>query len=210
MIDLLLVDDHAIFRAGLRRLLSDERDIDVTGEASSGNDALELIQLHHFDVIILDVNMNGRSGFDTLFAIRADRPKLPVLMLSMYAEPQYAVMALKAQANAYLTKDTIPEELLRAIRQVARGGRYVSPGTAAEVLLRLDRETTPSPHEALSQRERHIMMKIVRGVPLTEIGVQMSLSVKTVSTYRARLLQKLDIGSNAELVQYAMRSGLVD
>jgi two-component system invasion response regulator UvrY len=210
LIDLLLVDDHAIFRAGLRRLISDELDIRVKDEASTGNEALEKLRSHHFDVVILDINMAGRSGLDTLAAIRADSGRQPVLMLSMYIEPQYAVMALKADANAYLTKDTVPSELIVAIRRVANGGRYVSPGTAAEVQMRLAREDAPAPHNSLSQREHHIMLKIVRGQSLTEIGVQMSLSVKTVSTYRTRLLEKLGITSNAELVQYAMRKGLVD
>ncbi len=210
MIDLLVVDDHAIFRAGLRRLMSDETDIRVTGEAASGNEALEMIRSRHFDVVILDINMAGRSGLDTLGAIRAEQPRLPVLMLSMYLEPQYAVMALRARANAYLTKDTDPDELTTAIRRVASGGHYVSQGSAVEVLMRMGQDDEHALHEALSQRERHIMMKIVRGHSLTDIGVQMSLSVKTVSTYRSRLLQKLGIASNAELVQYAMRNGMVD
>ena len=211
MIDLLVVDDHTIFRAGLRRLLSDETDMRVTGEASSGNEALEMIRNGHFDVIILDINMAGRSGLDTLAAIRAEQPRLPVMMLSMYLEPQYAVMALRARANAYLTKDTGPEELTTAIRRIAGGGHYVSQGSAAGVLMRMAQDDKHAAlHESLSQRERHIMMKIVKGDSLTDIGVQMSLSVKTVSTYRSRLLQKLGISSNAELVQYAMRNGLVD
>lgn len=210
MIDLLVVDDHAIFRAGLRRLMSDETDIRVTGEAASGNEALEMIRGRHFDVVILDINMAGRSGLDTLGAIRAERPRLPVLMLSMYLEPQYAMMALRARANAYLTKDTGPDELTTAIRRVASGGHYVSQGAAVGVLMRMGQDDEHALHESLSQRERHIMMKIVRGHSLTDIGVQMSLSVKTVSTYRSRLLQKLGISSNAELVQYAMRNGLVD
>lgn len=210
MIKLLVVDDHAIFRAGLRRLLSDESDMRVTGEASSGNEALEMIRAEHFDVVVMDINMAGRSGLDTLAAVRAELPRLPVLMLSMYLEPQYATMALRARANAYLTKDTSPEELTTAIRRVATGGHYVSQGSAVGALMRMGQEDEHAAHESLSQRERHIMMKIVRGDSLTDIGVQMSLSVKTVSTYRSRLLQKLGISSNAELVQYAMRRGLVD
>ena len=210
MIDLLLVDDHAIFRAGLRRLISDESDMRVVEEAADGNAALALIRSRHFDVVVLDINMAGRSGLDTLAAIRAERPHLPVLMLSMYVEEQYVLMALRARANAYLTKDTVPDELTAAIRRVASGGHYVSPGAAANVLLHVGHGDERALHESLSQRERHIMMKIVNGQSLTEIGVQMSLSVKTVSTYRTRLLQKLAISSNAELVQYAMRNGLVD
>jgi two-component system invasion response regulator UvrY len=210
VIELLLVDDHAIFRAGLRRLISDESDMRVIDEASSGNEAMEKIRGRHFDVVVLDINMAGRSGLDTLVAIRAEQPRLPVLMLSMYIEPQYAQMAMQARANAYLSKDTVPDELTAAIRRVAGGGYYVSQGAAVGVLMRMGQGDERALHESLSQRERHIMMKIVRGSSLTDIGVQMSLSVKTVSTYRSRMLQKLGISSNAELVQYAMRNGLVD
>jgi two-component system, NarL family, invasion response regulator UvrY len=206
MIELLVVDDHAIFRAGLRRLLSDETDMRVVAEATSGEEAIAMIRDRRFDVVVLDINMKGRNGLDTLAAVRAEFPRLPVLMLSMYIEPQYMQMALKANANAYLSKDTHPAELTKAIRHVAAGGHYMSGGGPA----RLGREEGPAAHASLSQRERHIMMKIVSGHSLTEIGVQMSLSVKTVSTYRTRLLQKLDLTSNAELVQYAMRNGLID
>lgn len=206
MINLLVVDDHAIFRAGLRRLLSDESDMRVAAEASSGNEAMEMIRATRFDVIVLDINMTGRSGLDTLSAVRAEFPRLPVLMLSMYVEPQYTLMAMRANANAYLSKDTNPAELTTAIRRVAAGGHYMAVGAPT----RMDLDERQVAHESLSQRERHIMMKIVSGHSLTDIGVQMSLSVKTVSTYRSRMLRKLNITSNAELVQYAMRHGLID
>ena len=210
MIDLLLVDDHTIFRAGLKRLISDEPDMRVTDEAPDGATALTKIRTGHYDVIVLDINMAGRSGLDTLAAIRAEKPHLAVLILSMYNEEQYAILALRARANAYLSKDVKPDELLMAIRQVAKGGRYVSPSTALSVLMHMDHTADRDPHEALSPREMQIMMKIVKGKSLTEIGVQMCLSVKTIGTYRTRILEKLGIGSNAELVQYAMRNGLVD
>jgi two-component system, NarL family, invasion response regulator UvrY len=206
MIDLLVVDDHAIFRAGLRRLLSDETDMRVVAEASTGQEAMELIRERRFDIVVLDINMKGRSGLDTLAALRIEFPRLPVLMLSMYIEPQYTQMALRANANAYLSKDTDPEELTKAIRRVAAGGYYMPQGGVAH--LGLDEERPA--HESLSQRERHIMMKIVSGHSLTAIGVQLSLSVKTVSTYRSRVMEKLCLTSNAELVQYAMRNGLID
>jgi DNA-binding NarL/FixJ family response regulator len=209
MIDLLVVDDHKIFRAGLQRMISDEGDIRVADEAGDGAAALAKIRNARFDVVLLDVNLPGRSGFEVLESIRAERPDLPVIMLSMYPEEQYAVLALRAKANAYLSKDADPQELLAAIREVARGGRYVSPRTAARVLMQLDRSDTAQPHEKLSPRELQIMLKIVGGVSLTDIGAQMALSVKTVATYRARILEKLALSSNAELVQYAMRQGLV-
>jgi DNA-binding NarL/FixJ family response regulator len=209
MIELLVVDDHKIFRAGLQRMISDEADIRVADEAGDGGAALAKIRNARFDVVLLDVNLPGRTGFEVLESIRAERADLPVIMLSMYPEEQYAVLALRAKANAYLSKDADPQELLAAIREVARGGRYVSPRTAARVLMQLDRPDAGQPHEKLSPRELQIMLKIVGGVSLTDIGTQMALSVKTVATYRARILEKLALSSNAELVQYAMRHGLV-
>lgn len=208
MIRLLVVDDHTIFRAGIARLMSDEADIRVTGEAADGASALAMLREHPYDVVLLDINMGPRSGIATLQALRSEKPRLPVIMLSMYVESQYARLALKARANAYLSKDVSPEELLRAVRHVARGGVYVTPGFT----LAPPAESAPDrpPHERLSPREMQVMLKIVRGVPLTEIGAQILVSVKTVATHRARILEKLGITSNAELVQYAVRHGLVD
>lgn len=206
MIDLLVVDDHTIFRAGIARLMSDEPDIRVTGEAADAAEALARVRERRYDVVLLDINLKARNGFETLAAIRVERPRLPVIMLSMYVEAQYARMALRARANAYLSKDTSPDELLRAIRQVAAGGVYVAPGTAP---CAADDEAAP-PHQALSPREMQVMQKIACGVPLTTIGVQMCVSVKTISTHRSRILDKLGLASNAELVQYALRHGLID
>lgn len=208
MIRLLVVDDHTIFRAGVARLMSDEPDIRVTGEAADGPSALALIRSHPYDVVLLDINMGARSGIDTLQAIRAEKPRLSVIMLSMYVESQYARLALKARANAYLSKDVGPEELLRAVRHVARGGVYVTPGFSVSVPAGPAADRPP--HERLSPREMQVMLKIARGVPLTEIGAQILVSVKTVATHRARILLKLGVASNAELVQYAVRHGLVD
>lgn len=210
MIELLIVDDHTIFRAGLQRLISDEPDLRVTGEAADGTTALAMIQAQHYDVVLMDINMGARNGLETLAAIRVERPRLPVIMLSMYVEAQYARLALRSRANAYLSKDTGPDELLRAIRHVAQGGVYVGLGQAP--LLRADAQGTPqaAPHQALTPREMQVMLDIARGVPLTQIGLQMCVSVKTIGSHRSRILQKLGVASNAELVQYAMRHGLVD
>lgn len=208
MIELLVVDDHTIFRAGIRRLMSDEADIRVTGEAADSAAALAAARTGHYDVVLLDIHLGARNGLETLAALRAEQPRLPVIMLSMYAEAQYARRALHAGANAYLSKDVSHEELLRAVRQVAGGGIYVTPGFAMS--------GPPSPagagpaHESLSPREMQVMLKIAAGVPLTEIGVQMCVSVKTIGTHRHRILEKLDITSNAELAQYALRHGLID
>ena len=190
VIKVLIADDHAIVREGLKQILADSSDIVVAGNAENGFDAIKLARRGGYAVILLDISLPDRNGIEVLKQLRKECPKIAVLMLSMYVEPQYAVMAMKAYANAYLTKDTVPDELVAAIRCVAAGGHYVSQRTAADVLMRMGKQDEPSLHESLSQRERHIMMKIVRGQSLTEIGVQMSLSVKTVSTYRTRLLQK--------------------
>ncbi len=210
MIDLLVVDDHTIFRAGLARLVSDEPDIRVTGEAADGNTALAMIRSHRYGVVLLDINMGARSGLDTLAAIRTEQPRLPVIMLSMYVEAQYARLALRSRANAYLSKDVGPDELLRAIRFVAGGGVYVTPALKLDTWRQAPALGDAPPHRALSPREMQVMLKIARGVPLTEIGVQMCVSVKTVGTHRTHILDKLGVSSNAELVQYAMRHGLVD
>lgn len=207
MIDLLVVDDHTIFRAGIARLMSDEPDVRVTGEAADAASALAMIRANRYGVVLLDINLGARNGLETLGTIRAEQPRLPVIMLSMYVEAQYARLALRSRANAYLSKDTSPDELLRAIRHVAQGGVYVSAGF--EALEPRGGGDAPA-HRALSPREMQVMQKIARGVPLTEIGVQMCVSVKTISTHRSRILEKLGLASNAELVQYALRHGLVD
>lgn len=210
MIDLLVVDDHTIFRAGLVRLVSDEPDMRVTGEAADGTTALAMIREHRYDVVLMDINMGARNGLETLAAIRVDWPRLPVIMLSMYVEAQYARLALRSRANAYLSKDVGPDELLRAIRHVAQGGVYVGVGLAPLLLAEADGAADAAPHKALTPREMQVMLKIARGVPLTEIGTQMCVSVKTIGSHRSRILQKLGVASNAELVQYAMRHRLVD
>lgn len=210
MIDLLVVDDHTIFRAGLARLVSDEPDIRVTGEAADGHTALALIRSQRYGVVLLDINMGPRNGLETLAAIRVEQPRLPVIMLSMYVEAQYARLALRSRANAYLSKDVGPDELLRAIRFVAGGGVYVTPALEPETWRSAPAGSDAPPHQALSPREMQVMLKIARGVPLTEIGVQMCVSVKTVGSHRTRILDKLGVSSNAELVQYAMRHGLLD
>ena len=205
MIELLIVDDHAIFRAGLARLISDESDLRVTGEAADGASALAMIRERRFDVVLMDINMGARNGLETLAAIRIEWPRLPVIMLSMYVEAQYAKLALRSRANAYLSKDTAPDELLRAIRHVAQGGVYVGAALAM-----LPAAAEAAPHQALTPREMQVMLDIARGVPLTEIGTRLCISVKTVGSHRGRILEKLGVQSNAELVQYAMRHGLVD
>jgi two-component system invasion response regulator UvrY len=205
-IRLLVVDDHRIFRAGIARLMLDEPDICVTGEAADGASALAMVRGHQYDVVLMDINMGARNGLETLAALRAEFPRLPVIMLSMYVEAHYARLAHKGRANAYLSKDIDTDELLGAIRHVARGGIWVTPafGSSPE-----DAEPD-APHGHLSPRERQVMLKIAQGVSLTEIGAQLCVSVKTIGSHRSRILEKLGLASNAELVQYAMRHGLLD
>ncbi len=210
MIDVLVVDDHAIFRSGLKRLLADEADMRVTGEAGSGQEALDMLQAGTWSVILLDINMTGRSGLDTLKRIRARWHEQPVLMLSMYPHEQYAAMALDAGANGYLSKDCDARELVQAIRIAAGGGYYLSPAAAGPIFVKLRKEGGQPPHYKLTPRELEILHLIIQGVSLTEIGKRLFLSVKTVSTYRTRLLEKLGVENNADLLRYALRHGLTD
>lgn len=210
MIEVLIVDDHAIFRRGVARLFSDEPDLRVTGEARDGQQALDLLRGGAYHVVLLDINMEGRGGLEVLKRIRAEWPGQPVLMLSMYPEQQYAVETLRMGAHGYVSKDADAPELVGAIRVVAGGGRYLSPRAMGEVLLNIHGARERPPHHQLSARELQIMLLIVQGTSLTEIGNRMFLSVKTVSTYRARVLAKLGLESNANLVRYALLHGLSD
>jgi len=208
MLRLLIVDDHTIFRDGLKRLLAEENDISVTGETANAQEALRLLRDNDYDVMLLDVNLRGRSGLDVLPSIRAEWPTLPVIMLSMYPAEQYALRAFELGASGYVAKDMDSKALTLAIRQAAAGGRYfpvaISDKTVASVVNGSDL------HDKLSPREHQIMMLMVQGARLTDIASQLIVSVKTISTYRQRILQKLQAGSNAELVQYAIRHGLID
>lgn len=210
MIDVLVVDDHGIFRSGLKRLLADEADMQVTGEAGNGQEAFDMLQAGAWSVILLDINLPGRSGLDTLKRIRSRWHEQPVLMLSMYPQEQYAAMALDAGANGYLSKDCDTRELVQAIRIAAGGGYYLSPMAAGNILVKLRKEGGQPLHYKLTPRELEILHLIVQGVSLTEIGKRLFLSVKTISTYRTRLLDKLGVENNADLLRYALRHGLTD
>jgi len=208
MIRVLTVDDHTIFREGLKRLLADEPDIMVSGETADASEALGMLRSTPVDLLLLDVNLRGRSGLDVLPSIRAEWPQLPIVMLSMYPAEQYALRAFELGASGYIAKDMQAEDLVLCIRQTASGGRYFPanmPDKAAASLLQGKRL-----HENLSPRELQIMLLIVQGKRLTEIARQLIVSVKTVSTYRARILEKLKASSNAEVVQYAIHHHLVD
>lgn len=209
MIKILVVDDHTIFRSGLRKLLSDETDMRVEDEARDISEMLAKLRRTSFNVVLLDVSMAGRSGLEAMPSIRAEFPALPVLLLSMYPAEQYAVVALRAGASGYLTKDAESEELIHAIREVASGKRYLSSIAAQRLLLQTATTDDQPLHHKLSAREHQIMLLIAQGISLTEIGKRMFISVKTVSSSRSRILKKLGVESNAELVMYAVRHKMV-
>ncbi|RPI50405.1 MAG: DNA-binding response regulator, partial [Chloroflexi bacterium] len=168
------------------------------------------VRAETWDVVVLDISMPDRSGLDILKQIRSERPKLPVLVLSMYSEDQYAIRVLKAGASGYLTKDSAADELVKAIRKVVSGGRYVSPLLAEKLAFEIGDDSSRLPHEALSDREFQVLRMIAAGKSVKEIAAELSLSVKTVSTYRARLLEKMNLGTNAELIHYAIQNNLID
>ena len=209
MIRVLIVDDHTIFRSGLKRLFSDENDISVVDEASNSTEALDKIRKHELDLVLMDVSMAGRSGLEALESLRIEFPQLPVLILSMYSEEQYAVVAMKAGANGYLSKDAEPAELIGAIRKIAAGGRYLTNRGTELMLMQFSGKDDRPSHQKLSTREFEIMRMIANGISLTEIGERLNISVKTVSTYRTRILEKIGVKSNAELAKFALRNEIV-
>ena len=209
MIRVFIADDHAVVRQGLKQIVSDTPDIRLAGEAATGQEILHLVRGGSCDVLVLDLNMPGISGLEILRVLKQERPNLPVLVLSIHAEDQYAVRCLKAGAAGYLTKESAAEELVKAIRQVVAGGKYVSRGLAESLAMRLNDSGDRSRHETLSDREFQVLGLMGAGKSLTEISDTLSLSVKTVSTYRARILEKLGLKSSAEIIQYAIQNRLV-
>ena len=209
MMRILIVDDHAIVRRGLRELLSNEFHGAAFGEASDAQQALEQLRKKEWDVALLDIALPGKSGLDLLKELKSEWPKLPVLILSAHPEDQFAVRALKAGAGGYMTKESAPEELAKALRKIMAGGRYVSPALAEMLALGVTKDLTRTPHETLSDREYEVMSRIASGKTVTEIAEELSLSPKTISTYRARVLEKLGLKNSAAIVQYVIRNGLV-
>lgn len=209
MIRVLIADDHAVVRRGLRQILQDEPGIAVDAEAANGDEALEAVRKRSFDVVVLDVSMPGRHGLEVLDEFRRLWPSLPVLILSVHPEDQLALRLLKAGAAGYLSKDSAPEELVKAIRRVAKGGKYLSANLADRMVARLQTPVSEPPHESLSGREFEVLLALAGGERVKEIAARHDLSIKTVSTYRARILRKLGVQSNAELTLYAVRSGLI-
>jgi two-component system invasion response regulator UvrY len=209
MIKVLIVDDHSIVREGLKQILSETSDIKVTDEAGNGQEALEKVWKNRYDVVLLDISMPGRSGLDILKQIRSDKPALHVLILSVSPEEQYAIRALKAGASGYLTKESTPNELITAVRKVSEGKKYVSASLAERLASHLEVKAGGSLHESLSDREYEVMCMIASGKPVKEIAEDLLLSVKTISTYRARIMEKMGMKNNAQLTHYAINSKLV-
>lgn len=210
MIRVLVADDHAIVRRGLRDLLGETADIVVAAEAGTASEALDFARRQPLDVVVLDLSLPGRGGLELLAELKAEHPELPVLILTMHPEDQYAVRAIKAGAAGYLTKESAPDVLVEAVRRVAGGGRYVSPTLAETLAVHLGGKRQREAHEALSDREFQVFRRLAGGRTVGQIADELSLSVKTVSTYRSRILEKMGLSTNAELMQYAFRHKLVD
>ncbi len=210
MLRVLIADDHPVFRRGLRQIISETPDMVVADEASDGLEVFNKVATKEYDVILLDISMPAKDGLSVLRQLKNEKPKLPILMLSMHPEEQYAVRALKAGASGYLTKESAPDELVAAIRKVSRGGKYVSSSLAEHLASIMQENSERLPHETLSDREYRVVCLIASGKTVTEIASELSLSVKTVSTYRSRILDKMKMKNNAELTHYAVVNRLVD
>jgi RNA polymerase sigma factor (sigma-70 family) len=208
MIRVLIGDDHTLVRDGLCRLLAETRDIAVVAEADSGDGVLERLETTPLDVVLLDIAMPGKGFLEVLRVVRERHPKVKVIILSTYAEEEYAIRALKAGAKGYVTKDRTPEELVEAIRKASQGLRYVSESLAQQLAAQLDRDTEDAAHESLSDREYQVLQLLGAGRSVKEIAAILSVSAKTVSTYRERILEKLDLKTTADLIRYAVRRGL--
>ncbi len=209
MTRILIADDHAILRKGLRRILSELEGICEIDEASNGYEVIDKVREKDYDLILLDISMPGMNGLEAIKQIKAENPRVPVLVLTMHPEEQYALRALRAGAFGYLTKESVPDELINAIKKILRGGKYLTNSLAEKLAFAFDESSEKPLHELLSDREYQVFCLIAAGKSLTEIAKVMSLSVKTVSTYRSRILDKMKMKSNAELIHYAIKNKLV-
>jgi two-component system invasion response regulator UvrY len=210
VIGVLIADDHAILRRGLKEILEDDLKDAIYGEAGNAQQVLAEVQRYEWDLVILDITMPGRSGLDLLRDLKQLRPDLPVLVLSMHPEDQYAKRVLKAGAAGYMNKETAPKELVKAVGKVLSGGRYVSAALAEKLASDLSADTERLSHERLSDREFEVLRMIASGKTISQIAEELHLSVTTVSTHRARILEKMGMANNAELMRYAMRNALID
>ncbi len=210
MIKIGIVDDHAVVRAGLREYFSEHVDLRVAGEAANGREAIDLIRTTEIDVLVMDLSMPGQSGIDALAMIRAKSPDVGILILSGYPEEHYAMNLIRQGASGYLNKECDPAEIVKAIRVVALGRRYITPAVAELLARQLDRKDDAAPHEQLSEREFQVFLKLAKGEAVGSIGSALSLSVKTISTYRTRLMEKMNLATNSDLTYYALKNRLID
>lgn len=209
MIRVAIVDDHAIVRAGLRQFLEEHIDIKVAGEAATGREAQELVRKGGIDVMLMDLSMPDQSGIDVLGAIKARAPEIGILILSGYPEEHYATSLLKQGASGYLNKECEPQEIVTAVRTIARGRRYITPAVAELLADQLGGDVEKAPHELLSERELQVFLRLAKGETIGHIADSLALSVKTVSTYRTRVMEKMRLESNSDLTYYALKNGLI-
>lgn len=209
MIRIAIIDDHALIRVGLRQFLTEQTDLQVVAEASSGRAAVDIVREGVADVVVLDISMPDQSGVDALSAIKARAPDLPVLVFSSFPEEHYATTMLRQGASGYLNKECDPEELVTAIRTLARGRKYISAGVAEQLAVALNNDNSKAPHESLSERELQVFLRLAQGESVGRMADALALSVKTVSTYRTRILEKMGLGSNSDLTYYALKHGLI-
>lgn len=210
MIKIIIADDHIIVRKGLKMILDETSDFKVVDEASTGSELLMKLEKNKFDVVVLDISMPGRDGIDTLKEIKKNYPKLPVLVLSVHSEEHYAMRALKAGAAGYINKDSATDTLVEAIRKISAGRKHISQFVAEKLAFELEDKKSDTLHDELSDREFQVLCMISNGKTLTDIAEELSLSVKTVSTYRTRILEKMQLKNNAELTHYSVRNNLID
>jgi DNA-binding NarL/FixJ family response regulator len=207
---ILIVDDHPVVRDGIKRILEEQKGETIVGEASTAQQALDRVHAENWDAVVLDISLGGRSGLELIKELKHIRPRIPVLILSMHSEEQYALRAFRGGAAGYITKDNSRAELVAAVNKVIAGGKYVSPALAERLVVDIERGSDRPPHELLSDREFEVVQLIASGKTVGEIAEQLSLSDKTISTYRARILEKMEFKTNAEIIHYAIKNKLVD
>ena len=210
MISIIIADDHAIVREGLKRIVSSADGLALVAEAKDGNEVMQQVRTHAFDVLVLDLSMPGRSGMETIKLVRAERPSVRILVLSMHQEMQYAIRAIKSGASGYLTKESAPEQLVHAIRKIAAGGAYISTEVAEQLALHAMPGRSAMPHERLTPREFEVLRLLANGATVTSIAGKINLSVKTVSSHKANLMQKMALQNQSDLIRYALKHGLTD
>jgi two-component system invasion response regulator UvrY len=210
MIKILIADDHTMFREGLKHILAEYPDVVVTDEANNGQEVLDKIWKNDYDMVLLDITMPGMTGLEALKQLKNDRPKLPVLILSMHPEEQYAIRVLRAGASGYLTKESAPDELITAIRKISQGRKYITPSLAERLASEFETDSEKPLHDILSDREYQVLCMIAAGKTLKHVAKELSLSIKTVSTYRTRIMEKMNMKTNAEVMHYVIKHKLLD